>query len=122
MKWIIICLRKYAVFSGRAGIAECFSFVFFVFLCMTLALGLDLFMGWGRENVVDWVLWYPSFEITRMALVLPFFAVTARRLHDVNRSGWMALLWCVPILGWAYLLMLLAQSGDEGAKVVGDHV
>ncbi len=119
MKWIIKCLRKYADFKGRAGDTECFAFGFFVISVVALALGIDLLMGWGRENVVDWVLWYPAFEITRLALVLPFFAVTARRLHDTNRSGWMSLLWFVPIIGWVYLLMLLVRPGDEGANAHG---
>lgn len=119
MSWIIKCLRKYADFTGRAGVVECLTFVFFMAACLALALGVDLSMGWGMENVVDWVLWYPAFEIARVALALPFFAVTARRLHDVNRSGWLALLWAVPIVGWVYLLMLLVQPGDEGDNPYG---
>ena len=119
MKWITSCLGKYAVFQGRSGIEECFVFLFFVFVCLTLGLGIDLFMGWEKENIVDWIKWYPTFELTRLVLLLPFMAVTARRLHDVNRSGWMALLWFVPIVGWAYLLVLLAQPGDEGTNEYG---
>jgi uncharacterized membrane protein YhaH (DUF805 family) len=119
MKWITSCLGKYAVFQGRSGIEECFVFLFFVFVCLTLGLGIDLFMGWEKENIVDWIKWYPTFELTRLVLLLPFMAVTARRLHDGDRSGWMALLWFVPVVGWAYLLMLLAQPGDEGANAHG---
>ena len=113
MKWILVCLRKYADFTGRAATVECFTFLLFMSACLSLALALDLVMGWERQNIVDWVSWCPTFEITRMAFALPFFAVTARRLHDVNRTGWLALLWFVPIFGWAYLLLLLAQPGDE---------
>lgn len=119
MRWILKCLWKYGNFSGRAGIVECFVFVFFVFSVVSLALGLDLVMGWERENVVDWMPWYPSFEISRMLLVLPTFAVSVRRLHDTGRSGWAAGLWCVPLVGWAYLLFLLAQDADEGANAYG---
>ena len=114
MKWITKGLWNFANFKGRAGASECLTFVFFVFVCLAATFGVDLAMGWGQQNVVDWVLWYPTFETTRMVLVLPFFAVTVRRLHDVNKSGWMALLWCVPIIGWAYLMMFLVQDGHEG--------
>jgi len=113
MKSVLKCLRKYADFSGRAGIAECFTFMLFVVVCMALALGLDLVMGWEQQNIVDWLPWYPTFEVTRLALVLPFFAVTARRLQDLQRSRWLALLWFVPVIGWGYLLLQLAQPGDE---------
>ncbi len=119
MKSVLKCLRKYADFSGRAGIAECFSFLSFVICCLSLALGLDLLMGWRQDNIVDWVSWYPTFEVTRLALSLPFFAVTARRLHDVHRSGWLTLLWFVPIIGWGYLLLQLAQPGEEVANPDG---
>ena len=119
MKWVIQCMRKYADFSGRAGIAECFVFLFFVFVCLSVTFGVDLFLGWGKENVVDWVAWFPTFEITRLVIVLPFFAVTARRLHDTNRTGWLSLLWFVPIVGWGYLLMLLAQPGHPTSNRYG---
>ncbi|MDP6933276.1 MAG: DUF805 domain-containing protein [Myxococcota bacterium] len=119
MKWVLRCLRKYAGFAGRAGIEECFVFGFFVTCCLSLALGTDLVMGWKQENIVTWVDWYPAFEITRLALVLPFFAVTARRLHDTNRSGWMSLLWFVPIVGWIWLMLMLAQPGDQDANPYG---
>jgi uncharacterized membrane protein YhaH (DUF805 family) len=122
MKWVLVCLRKYGDFTGRAGIVECFTFLLFVVFCMALALGLDLIMGWRQENIVDWVSWYPTFEITRLALALPFFAVTARRLHDVHRSGWLTLLWFVPIVGWVYLLLQLAQPGEEVANPDGPPV
>ena len=122
MKWITRCLGKYAVFQGRSGIEECFVFLFFAFVCLSLGLGIDLLMGWEQENIVDWVSWYPTFEVTRLALALPFFAVTARRLHDVHRSGWLALLWFVPIVGWGYLLLQLAQPGAEVANPDGPPV
>jgi uncharacterized membrane protein YhaH (DUF805 family) len=34
------------------------------------------------------------------ATFLPGIAVTARRLHDTDRSGWWQLLWLIPLVGW----------------------
>ena len=119
MKYISTCLRQYARFSGRSGIAEAWVFFFFVFVVQAAALSVDVAMGWGQDSVVDWLAWYPAFEISRLLLLLPVLAVTARRLHDVNETGWKALLWLVPIIGWLHLLPLLVQDSDTGANPYG---
>lgn len=113
MLHIVTCMRKYATFSGRAGIAEAWAFYFFVFVVQAAALSLDVVLGWKQPNVVDWVAWYPAAEISRLALVVPVLAVTSRRLHDVNETGWKALLWLVPIIGWFLLLPLLIRDSDD---------
>jgi len=37
--------------------------------------------------------------------------VTARRLHDTDRSGWLQLLWFIPIIGWILLIIWCAEAG-----------
>ena len=119
MTWVFRCLKRYASFSGRAGLLECFVSLGFVCACLLVAFGVDLAMGWSRENLVSWLRWYPAFETTRLLLMLPTFAVTSRRLHDCGRSAWWGVLWLLPVLGWVYLLHLLAQDGDQQANRYG---
>jgi uncharacterized membrane protein YhaH (DUF805 family) len=38
------------------------------------------------------------------AMVIPYFSVQVRRLHDTNRSGWLILLVFIPFLGDLLLL------------------
>ena len=45
-----------------------------------------------------------------VATVLPSSAVTTRRLHDTGRSGWLQLLFLIPVLGWIVVIVLLAQG------------
>lgn len=80
-------LSKYATFSGRATRPEYWYFVLFYILCK---LGCDL---------VDFALgtYFASGQgsgifsaLLGLALVVPHFAVTLRRLHDTERSGWWA--------------------------------
>ena len=44
---------------------------------------------------------------------LPGIAVTARRLHDTDRSGWLQLIGLIPVLGWIVLIVLCAQEGKS---------
>ena len=114
MKWIRQCLRRYATFSGRAGWHECWTFFAFTAAVLLAGLALDISMGWAMPNVVPWMPFYPTFELTRLLLALPFLAVTCRRLHDIGEPGGITLLWFIPIVGWGILLCLLWKpSHDE---------
>ena len=48
-----------------------------------------------------------------LATLLPSLAVGARRLHDTNRSGWLQLLYILPLLGWILLFFWSAQGARE---------
>lgn len=77
------CFSKYATFHGRAGRAEYWWWVLFAAL-MNLAVSMS------RMTAIA--------TIAGIALFLPNLAVSVRRLHDVNRSGWFLLL---PAPFWA---------------------
>ncbi len=93
---IKLCFAKYADFSGRAKRPEYWWFTLF---CVVVSLLLEI--------VGSYVSW--AFSLVTM---LPSLAVGARRLHDMNKSGWMQLLWLIPVFGWIYLIYVLAQPGD----------
>lgn len=48
-----------------------------------------------------------------LIMLLPSLAVGARRLHDTDRSGWLLLLYLIPLLGWIVLLVWASQEGKE---------
>jgi len=74
-------LGRYADFSGRASVAEFWSFFFFVLLAGFLARLLDaMFFAWSPAGG-------PLTGLTTLLLVIPQIAVAVRRLHDVGRSG-----------------------------------
>ena len=54
-----------------------------------------------------------------LATLLPYIAVTARRLHDTDRSGWWQLLGLIPIIGWLILLVWLIRPGAKGRNRFG---
>jgi uncharacterized membrane protein YhaH (DUF805 family) len=52
-----------------------------------------------------------------LAVLIPSLAVTVRRLHDGNFSGWMMLLGLIPLAGGIILLVLtLMEPKPEGAR------
>jgi len=101
---IQVCFQKYADFNGRAKKSEYWWFELFLFLG-SLILGIvgDILPG-----------------IFALATILPSLAVGARRLHDINKSGWFQLIWFIPILGWIYMIYLLVQDGDAAANQYGE--
>ena len=93
---IKLCFTKYADFAGRAKRPEYWWFALF---CVAGAVALEFI-----SSPVSW-----AFSLVTM---LPSLSVGTRRLHDMNISGWMQLLWLIPIFGWIYLIYVLAQPGD----------
>ncbi|MEG2893602.1 MAG: DUF805 domain-containing protein, partial [Clostridium sp.] len=82
-------LKKYAVFQGRARRREYWSFVL-VNLIVGAAIGLiDILLG-GTGIFVG---------LYGLAIFIPGLALTIRRLHDVNLSGWWYLIIIVPFGG-----------------------
>ena len=50
--------------------------------------------------------------------VIPAVAVGVRRLHDTNKSGWMALISVIPLIG-LYIIVLLIADGTKGKNRFG---
>lgn len=105
---------QYATFSGRSNRGE---FWFWVLdnLLITLAVGLvdSALFGTGPDGFgIFGGLW-------SLATLIPSFALAARRLHDIDKSGWWQLLCLVPIIGWIILLVWFCQKPDEGPNRFG---
>ena len=90
-----ICFTKYADFSGCAARPEFWWWILFTFVA-TAALQTVSYNLSGLFSI---------------ATFLPSIAVTARRLHDTDRSGWLQLLWLIPIVGWILLVIWCAEAG-----------
>ena len=56
-----------------------------------------------------------------LAILVPSFAISARRLHDVGRSGWWQLI-ILTIVGIIPLFIWLVSAGDSDTNKYGDNV
>ncbi|MEO0032992.1 MAG: hypothetical protein RIS94_2750 [Pseudomonadota bacterium] len=125
MEWMILPYRRYAEFSGRSRRREYWMFALFYFLVMIvlnalfgtnqIESGAGTFVYGSRlVGAGSWVgglFWLVS--------IVPSLAVSVRRLHDQDKSGWLLLLVLIPILGWFALLVLMCLDGSHGANRYG---
>ena len=126
MEWMWMPLKRYADFSGRSRRMEFWMWVvfqvliFFVFIILVIALGGAMVMsgdirgGMAMGGII--LILYLLYSVMQLAFLVPGLAVTIRRLHDTNRSGWwIMLLWGPLLLMYALAFVLmgsLAASGD----------
>ncbi|ARA94738.1 DUF805 domain-containing protein [Rhodothermaceae bacterium RA] len=115
MTWYLQALRKYAVFRGRARRKEYWLYGLWVFLLYLVLLVVDVMIGtYVDEAAVGLIS-----TLFVLAHALPSLAVTVRRLHDTDRSGWWVLLGLIPIIGSLILLIFTLQDGTPGANRYG---
>ena len=48
-----------------------------------------------------------------LGMVLPSLAVGARRLHDIDKSGWWQLVGLIPFIGWIIMIWWCVQDSKE---------
>jgi uncharacterized membrane protein YhaH (DUF805 family) len=56
-----------------------------------------------------------------LAVLIPSIAVSVRRLHDTNRSGWWLLISLVPLVGAIVLLVFLVLDSQPGENQYGSN-
>jgi uncharacterized membrane protein YhaH (DUF805 family) len=117
MYWFIKCLKKYADFSGRARRKEFWMFFLFYFIFAIVLSIIDGLLGWGFADGTVGILYL----LFALAIMLPYLAVTVRRLHDTGRSGWWYFIMLIPLVGPIWLIVLLATDGEPGENQYGPN-
>ena len=109
---------KYTNFSDRASRSEFWLFTVFVTLVSTMLEFLEIkILGLSYIDTNEY--FSPLTTIFMLATIIPQISVTARRFHDVARSGWWILTFFTiigilfPILYWC------CKKGDEGENRFG---
>lgn len=105
-----VLIKKFATVNGRASRSEFWWWVLFVFITTIILSVIDgaLFLSAGMPLA-------PLSTIFSLATLIPYICVTARRLHDVNRSGWWMLipLTVIGIIPYFYWLCSRGTAGDN---------
>jgi uncharacterized membrane protein YhaH (DUF805 family) len=117
MSWFIEALKKYAVFSGRSRRKEYWYFFLFVVIIGIALSIVDGLIGTYHRSTGAGLL----NSIFSLALLIPSIAVSVRRLHDIDRTGWWVLISLVPLIGWIVLLIFHVQDSTPGPNRYGPN-
>ena len=101
-----VILKNYVNFEGRATRAEFWWFFLFNFV-IGLILGVL-----GKVGAILSGIW-------SLGILLPQLGLGARRLHDINKSGWYLLLSFIPVVGAIILIIWWATEGDPTENQYG---
>lgn len=86
--------KRYAKFSGRARRSEYWYFLLFQ-ISIVAALIIPIIVISNSNGIVSKGL-FGTYVLFISLTLLPQTAVTVRRLHDSNKSGWLILLSFLP--------------------------
>jgi uncharacterized membrane protein YhaH (DUF805 family) len=103
--------QNYVNFSGRAARSEYWFWTLFAFLVSIVTGGIDHLIFPTME-------FSPLNSLAGLALFLPGLAVTIRRLHDLDRTGWWVLL-VLTIIGIVVLIAWFVMRGTVGPNRYG---
>ncbi|KAA0139750.1 DUF805 domain-containing protein [Gimesia chilikensis] len=114
MNWYLTVLKKYAEFSGRARRKEYWMFVLMNFLVSILISIVGAVIG-----DTDGLIAVSLSGVYALFIFIPSLAVTVRRLHDTNKSGWWILITFVPLIGGLVLLIFMIMDSDPNTNAYG---
>jgi len=116
MSWYLEALKNYAVFSGRSRRKEYWYFVLFNAVVGLVLSGLDALLGTFSSSANVGLL----SGIYALAII-PTLAVSVRRLHDIDRTGWWVLIHLVPVIGSVVLLVFAVLDSTPGENRFGSN-
>jgi uncharacterized membrane protein YhaH (DUF805 family) len=115
MHYYFDVLKKFAVFSGRARRKEYWTFALINLIIVSVFSGLIYYRSIASDLVIG------IFGLYVVASVIPSIAVTVRRLHDINFSGWWFFISFVPYVGGFVLLVLTTFDSAPGDNKYGPN-
>jgi len=109
MRSMLLPFHRYAQFSGRSTRREYWMYTLLLVLCNT-ALYSFAIVGALMESGAVAMIGSALLAVFGLASFVPSVAVTVRRLHDIDKSGWFVLLMLVPLANIVVLVFTLLPS------------
>lgn len=100
MESVNTCFRKFTDFNGRASRSEFWWFMLFIVIANILLTFIP-FIG----------------LLVSIALLVPCLSAGSRRLHDINKPGWMTFIGLIPLIGLVMIYFYVQPS--DGSNQYG---
>ena len=115
--------HAYADFKTRSPRPDFWFWILLIALLVTLLTVLQAAVNALTPDfmivaTIIWICWL-VLVIASVGVIIPTFAVTARRLRDTNVSGWLCLLLLIPCVGPVAIAVLAARAGTAGDNKFG---
>lgn len=122
MNWYLEVIKNnYANFSGRARRKEYWMFTLVNTIIITVLYAIfissvDMYTGEVSSlgSIAGIII-----GIYSLAIIVPSLAVTIRRFHDQDKSGWMFLLAFIPAVGGLIVFVFMCLEGTKGDNRFG---
>jgi len=129
MNWMFLPYRRYFDFSGRSRRLEYWLFTlltvlatisFVVLVIAGLPFGRNL-QAEGGSTEFGLAFWFGmgGMGLFWLGSLIPGIAVTVRRFHDQDLSGWFYLLNFVPYIGGLVVFVFMCLDGTRGSNRFG---
>ena len=109
MSWVVLT-AFYTIYTVIAIIISGLTSMLYSLLPYSIALVIISILGGINSMIIGGL---------SLIILVPFIAVTIRRLHDIGKSGWSLLLGLVPIIGSIIVFLWTCQPGQTGANEYG---
>ena len=108
------CFSNYFNFNGRGSKSEYWWFYLFATICGLAGSIWDASMGDTSGNGL-------MYWISIIVTFCPTIAAGSRRLHDVNKSGWLQLL-SITVIGIIPLIIWMVSVGEKKKNKYGPAI
>lgn len=109
---ILVPIKNCVNFSGRSPRAEIFGFLFASAICSLVYAIFAL-------NILFFFFSWSFIILGGIFIGLMYLSLTARRLHDIDKSGWWCFIFIVPYIGVLLWVLLFFAEGTKGANKYG---
>ena len=112
--------KNYTNFQGRSRRAEYWwPMLMYVIVYVAFLIISGIGSAMGDLGVILIAIAGLAYVVFGIAIIVPMFAVTFRRLHDTDKIAWWMLISFIPLVGGIVLLIFTVMEGTKGTNKYG---